>query len=218
MNHQMVFKKLALSALLVSAVAAPTAANAANKSMDESPKATASAMIASTASQSVTAKAIGFWADPLEMAKTYAPNTLEDWKKTLEQYNKLTGLTLSVAVDSVSIKQGKVVELAKEILSEDSMSVGYIKAGPTLDLSVLETMVIEGKLGEGTNVSLIEAVEASPVTISSIEFSEADEAFYKAQDALGEAAKSKDAAAIKGALADLLVQYKEKIKELETAK
>jgi len=159
-----------------------------------------------------------FRADPLEMAKTYAPNTLEDWKKTLEQYNKLTGLTLSVAVDSVSIKQGKVVELAKEILSEESMSVGYIEAGPTLDLSVLETMVIEGKLGEGTNVSLIEAVEASPVTISSIEFSEADEAFYKAQDALGEAAKSKDAAAIKGALADLLVQYKEKIKELETAK
>ncbi len=75
MNHQMVFKKLALSALLVSAVAAPTAANAANKSMDESPKATASAMIASTASQSVTAKAIGFWADPLEMAKTYAPKS-----------------------------------------------------------------------------------------------------------------------------------------------
>ena len=219
MNHQLVLKKLALSALLVSAVAAPTAANAATKSKDESQKLTASTAALVTPANGFTPLSItlSVWAEPLKLAETYAPNTVEDWKKTLEQYKKVSGLSLSIAAEKVASQEGKV-ELRKVILSEDSRSVSYIEAGQNLDVSLVETKKVEGKGVEDTITTSIEAVEASADGISSIELSEIDPVFLKAQEALNDATKSKDATAIKGALADLLVQYKEKIEELERAK
>jgi hypothetical protein len=64
----------------------------------------------------------------------------------------------------------------------------------------------------------IKAVAATSIAISMEDLSEADKAFFKAQDDLNSAAKSKDATVIKEALANLLDHYKEKIKDLDTAK
>lgn len=219
MNQQMIFKKLALSALLVSAVAAPTAANAASGAQNQSGKTTAAAVVTPANSGSLSASLISFdWVDPLELAKTYAPSTLEDWKKTLDQYYKAAGFSVTAVSELVPSEQVEGVQLSKVIVSAEALPVSYIEAGRNVEVlsndKKLESVVSTSIKG----VAAIAAVEASEATISIQEFSEADKAFFKAQEDLNSAAKTKDATVIKEALAKLLDQYKEKIKTLETSK
>jgi hypothetical protein len=218
MNQQMIFKKLALSALLVSAVAAPTAVNAASGANDQSAKTTAAAVVTPANSGSLSASLISFdWVDPLDLAKTYAPNTLEDWKKTLDQYYKAAGFSITAASGLVTSEQADGAIFSKEILSAEALPVSYIEAGRNVEV------LPNDKKMEGFSSTSIEgvpaiAVEATEATISIQELSEADKAFFKAQEDLNSAAKTKDSTVIKEALTKLLDQYKEKIKALETAK
>jgi len=216
MNQQMLFKKLALSALLVSAVAAPSAMNAASGAQDHSAKTTAAAVVTPAASGSISVKLTNIdWADPLELAKTYAPNTLEDWKKTLDQYYKAAGFSITAVSELVPSEQAEEVILSKEILSAEALPVSYIEAGSSLKIELPEDKKVEGNIS--TSIKAVEATAAVEST-STQEPSEADKAFFKAQNDLNSAAKSKDATAIKEALANLLDQYKEKIKAFESAK
>jgi hypothetical protein len=217
MNQQMLFKKLALSALLVSAVAAPAVTNAANGAQEGTAKTTA----ASGAFTPVSKLAAIDWADPLKLAKTYAPNTLEDWKKALDEYHKAGGFSITTATELVA-SPVEGVKLSLENLSIESMPAVNIEAGSSAEIPGLpefsEVSTIPGlPVAEGsipTSIKGLATVSAAPV----LELSEADKVFFKAQEDLNSAAKSKDATAIKEALAKLLVQYKEKIKDLETAK
>ncbi|MDH6370690.1 hypothetical protein CA600_05040 [Paenibacillus sp. VTT E-133280] len=215
MNQQMLFKKLALSALLVSAVAAPTAVNAASEAKDQSAKSTKAAVVtpATSGALSVTLTKMD-WVDPLELAKTYAPNTLEDWKKTLDEYYKNAGFSVTGATGLVPAQPVEGVQFTKEILSDDALPVSYIEAGHSAQLVLPDDMERDT---EFTTTS-IKAVAATSIAISMADLSEADKAFFKAQEDLNSAAKSKDATVIKEALANLLDHYKEKIKDLETAK
>ncbi|MEK4354225.1 hypothetical protein MKX41_25850 [Paenibacillus sp. FSL R5-0475] len=220
MNQQMIFKKLALSALLVSAVAAPTAVNAASGANDQSAKTTAAAVVTPANSGSLSASLISFdWVDPLELAKTYAPNTLEDWKKTLDQYYKAAGFSITAVSELVPSEQAEGVKLSKEIGSAEALPVSYIEAGRSVDIQLPEAQKMESVVSTSIKgVAAIAAVEATGATISIQELSEADKAFFKAQEDLNSAAKTKDSTVIKEALTKLLDQYKEKIKALETSK
>lgn len=220
MNQQMIFKKLALSALLVSAVAAPTAVNAASGANDQSAKTTAAAVVTPATKGSMDTKVtILDWTDPLELAKTYAPNTLEDWKKTLDQYYKAAGFNITAVSEVVPSVQADGDKLSKDTVSVESLPVSYIEAGRGLNIQLPEDKNMDSaKFSSITAVDTIASVDATAVTISLQESSEADKTFFKAQEELNSAAKSKDATVIKEALANLLDQYKEKIKEFETAK
>lgn len=214
MNQQMIFKKLALSALLVSAVAAPTAVNAASGANDQSAKTTAAAVVTPANSGSLSASLISFdWIDPLELAKTYAPNTLEDWKKTLDQYYKAAGFSITAVSE-----QAEGVQLSKEILSAEALPVSYIEAGRNVEVLPNDKKMESFASTSIKGVAAIAAVESTEATISIQELSEADKAFFKAQEDLNSAAKTKDSTVIKEALTKLLDQYKEKIKALETSK
>lgn len=219
MNQQMIFKKLALSALLVSAVAAPTAVNAASGANDQSAKTTAAAVVTPANSGSLSASLISFdWVDPLELAKTYAPNTLEDWKKTLDQYYKAAGFSITAVSELVPSELVEGVQLSKEIVSAEALPVSYIEAGRNVEVLPNDTKMESFVSTSIKGVAAIAAVEATEATISIQELSEADKAFFKAQEDLNSAAKTKDATVIKEALTKLLDQYKEKIKVLETSK
>lgn len=219
MNQQMIFKKLALSALLVSAVAAPTAVNAASGANDQSAKTTAAAVVTPATKGTIATQVTIFdWVDPLELAKTYAPSTLEDWKKTLDQYYKAAGFSVTAVSELVPSEQVEGVQLSKEIVSAEALPVSYIEAGRNIEVlsndKKLESFVSTSIKG----VAAIAAVESTEATISIQELSEADKAFFKAQEDLNSAAKAKDSTVIKEALTKLLDQYKEKIKTLETSK
>lgn len=219
MNQQMIFKKLALSALLVSAVAAPTAVNAASGANDQSAKTTAAAVVTPANSGSLSASLISFdWVDPLELAKTYAPNTLEDWKKTLDQYYKAAGFSITAVSELVPSEQAEGVQLSKEIGSAEALPVSYIEAGRNVEVLPNDKKMESFASTSIKGVAAIAAVEATEATISIQELSEADKAFFKAQEDLNSAAKTKDSTVINEALTKLLDQYKEKIKALETSK
>lgn len=219
MNQQMIFKKLALSALLVSAVAAPTAVNAASGANDQSAKTTAAAVVTPANSGSLSASLISFdWVDPLELAKTYAPNTLEDWKKTLDQYYKAAGFSITTVSELVPSEQAEGVQLSKEIGSAEALPVSYIEAGRNVEVLPNDKKMESFASTSIKGVAAIAAVESTEATISIQELSEADKAFFKAQEDLNSAAKTKDSTVIKEALTKLLDHYKEKIKALETSK
>lgn len=219
MNQQMILKKLALSALLVSAVAAPTAANAASGANDQSAKTTAATVVTSASKGSISTNVtILDWVDPLELAKTYAPNTLEDWKKTLDQYYKEAGFSITAVSELLPSEQAEGAIFSKEILSAESLPVSFIEAGRSVELLPNDKNVESTISTSIKGVAAIAAVETTEATISIQELSEADKAFFKAQEDLNSAAKTKDATVIKEALAKLLDQYKEKIEVLETAK
>jgi hypothetical protein len=91
--------RLALSSLLLSVVSAPTIPNAASEPNAESPKALSQLVVLTPAAMgsSTMTSSTSSWANPLELAKIYATDTLEDWNKTLEQYKTVAGNNLSKA-------------------------------------------------------------------------------------------------------------------------
>ncbi|MDF2924585.1 MAG: hypothetical protein K0R57_3499 [Paenibacillaceae bacterium] len=100
MNHKLIIQKTALSALLLAAVASPATVNAADTPL-RSPASltlTAPAPTASAVASSTTAvNALKPFADPAELAKTYAPDTVEDWTATLARYKEEAGKFKSAA-------------------------------------------------------------------------------------------------------------------------
>jgi hypothetical protein len=211
MNHQLIFKKLALSALLVSAVAAPTVTNAASEPKTVSPEVLSKVDTTPAANVLATTFIMSSWANPLELVTAYSPNTLEDWKKTLEQYKKVAGepnnMLSFIEMDKANIEPDQAFEIniddAKAVEGMIATSIIAVEAKSMLASTDSEDMIISG-VASGDGV-------LEP-------FSEADQAFFKAQIALNDVAKSKDAVAIKEALAELLVQYKQQIADFETAK
>ncbi|OAB42240.1 hypothetical protein [Paenibacillus glacialis] len=241
MNHQMIFKKLALSAVLVSAVAVPTVTNAASEPKAVSPEASSKTVTTVSGNKvlaTVTTVASS-WANPLELVKTYAPTTLEDWKKTLEQYKKVAGNDLSGIYKATKVVSAEPAVSGEAMPFFIDMKKIDIKPGQAFDITSLESAGVEHiaaiptAIGEANNMSVTLVMDngkadqaafektsfvKSTMATSSEQMSEGDQAFFKAQIALNDAAKSKDAAAIKEALAKLLVQYKQQIADFETAK
>lgn len=93
MNHKLILQKAALSAILLSAAAIPGAAFAADQG--QSPQPQPPAITDAVPTQGLTtlfkaspAVAVKPLADPVELAKTYAPATVDDWIATLKRYDE----------------------------------------------------------------------------------------------------------------------------------
>ncbi|RXZ82019.1 hypothetical protein EBB07_11830 [Paenibacillaceae bacterium] len=117
MNYTFKFKSVALSALLLSAIAATpiiASANAGTTAGD-----TRSNQVIELSQKGIVAVKATTLSNPLELAKKYAPNTVSDWETTLEQYHKAVGL--SIGVDGATIKASdKGVPGAQAVLSVSS--------------------------------------------------------------------------------------------------
>lgn len=80
------FKKTVASALLMSAVAAPAVTNADASEQPKVPSDVPAKVAAIPAIKGAVMKSA--IADPVELAQKYAPDTVEDWKQTLEQFKR----------------------------------------------------------------------------------------------------------------------------------
>ncbi|OZB92795.1 hypothetical protein [Paenibacillus sp. XY044] len=279
------FKKTVASALLMSAVAAPAVTNADASEQPQVPSDVPTKVAAMPAIKAAVVTSA--MADPLELAQKYAPDTVEDWKQTLEQFKKVAGegprffsVIKTVPADAATkvntgefssvsetiqpvagisgenvrieildklkdkaaevlgqakdlekaavlgqIKEldkaevlGQIKELVKSEATDQAKPVDEAKAlGPAkIIISKLEDLKNEVGKTDSASAADPEHPKALSIAISK-EASESAIAFMKAHIALHEAVESKDEAAIKDALAKLLVQYKAQIKELEEA-
>lgn len=125
MNYKQMLKTAALSTLLLSAVGAPSA-------LAETADNTNPAPVKLT--ETVMAKKI---LDPLKLAETYAPETVEDWKKALADYESLT--TKFFWTDVVDGKAGDIQVIP---LSEVKTVEGGIDG--TFDVSLKELKTVDG--------------------------------------------------------------------------
>ncbi|WP_068779417.1 hypothetical protein [Paenibacillus sp. GM2] len=136
MNLQNVIKKTVLSAVMLSAAAVPGITHAADnaaKTVIPSVKTQAATMLSMDGkSQNITIAKI---ADPLELAKQYAPDTVEDWKQALEQLGKNTVATKTIEAKQVkSLSEIKVgdKEQAKTLPGQASVAVFISKDKATV--------------------------------------------------------------------------------------
>lgn len=188
---------IALSALMVSAIAGPAAAS------------TETATVAQKPAQAVTmgeaASALKLQ-DPLTLAKEYAPDTVSAWESLLEKYESLHEQWKPVTVeakvaptaDSSELVPGEV-QVVKAVPVQDGKPVNSESAQVTVELGGLK---IAGKDG---NVTLMRAM---PIADS----------LLQGQIDLAKAVESKDAEAIKAELADLFDRYEAEIDTLEQRK
>ncbi|MED5021012.1 hypothetical protein P9847_27495 [Paenibacillus chibensis] len=238
MKVQQILKRTALSAVMLSAVAAPAITNADSSQKAEAVPAvkTEAAMSAATA-VSADAKQIQIAKilDPVELAKQYAPETVSDWQETMKHFSKSITLKAtkdettpmaSVEIQDVAVKgETKLIPAAKAVAAVklDTVKANNLvkteKAEPAAEnfaKAVRLDMVSVPAAVSMPVATLVpgddnaKTVAVSLVTASSLPEGEHD-AFGNAWTALSKAEESKDAAAIKDALAELLKQYKQMI-------
>jgi len=126
MNYKQMLKTAALSTLLLSAVGAPAAMAETADHTNATPVQFA---------ETVIAKKL---LDPLKLAETYAPETVEDWKQTLAEYTSLTPKMLFWAESA----DGKTLNIKTMPLSEATAVEGQI-AGK-VDVSLKELKPLDG--------------------------------------------------------------------------
>jgi len=143
LNNTLKFKNIALSALMLTAIAAPISANAA-ANPDQ-----ATSKFIKTEAISVAPTLISF-SDPLELAKKYAPETVADWENTLNRYNSLRPVkTLSIEGQKADASSEQVKGEAGTIRLEQAGSnlniKGSIKAGEAIPSSKLDKSEVSGR-------------------------------------------------------------------------
>lgn len=218
MKSKSLFAKIAVTAMAVAALGSPVAAFAAagpalaeKYALSQAPLSQSSAKLtAGVAAKAISQTAIMQLPDPSEVAAKYAPDTVEEWKKTLASYNKLAPvktLSLSAATlpasgsveaaqpaAAVTIRQGSLTETG-------SISLQLVKPGEGGIVTAPSTLTA---VAGGKTVT----AAAAPVGVGIIE----------GRIALGQAVESGDAEKIEQALGKLLAQYKSVIAELQQAK
>ena len=237
MNNKRIVRKIALSALMVSAIASPVVANAAaTPTAPTTVKATAVPMAAA-------------WKlpNPLEVAKQYVPDTVAAWESLLARHDSLAD---KLTPSSVSLKPGvAIANLNATPIKAEVLQVGgpnraarpVALAGTTaflssssftLDSKSLQTgraILGEGEAALGTlrsgDAVTIRAVSSSPS--GELAVSETNETLAKAlavdglapgQIELGRAVKTKDENAIRDALAKLFDLYEDRLEHLQAEK
>ncbi len=148
--------------------------------------------------------------DPLELAKTYAPETVEEWTRTLEQYKeKGKSLTYSVQVTSPTEggKEGDITTLPVEIA---------IQAVPALKVDAETEAVPDEAAMKPVSVDIRRAVVAEDAALEGNELNAVspvvkvfplDEGILKAQTAVAKALEAGENGEIRTALHDLLTAY-----------
>lgn len=148
--------------------------------------------------------------DPLELAKTYAPETVEVWTRTLEQYKeKGKALTYSVHVTSSTEggKEGDITTLPVAIAVRAVSALGVdaeTEAVPDeaalkpVSVDIRKAGVVEDAELEGNELHA-----ASPV----VKVFPLNEGILKAQTAVAKALEAGENGEVRTALQDLLTAY-----------
>lgn len=230
MKNTTMFKRIAMSTMLISAIAAPAFANAAsNPIADVLPAAT---IKTDKVAKLVPALKTIQFADPLEAARLYAPETLEDWKVTLDKYNKqnkiseLRTISLVDAKGTIKLSDNvaneiKVVDSVKATttanVSMEKIELGQFEikplsptdSVPSSNVSITLSKDIKGSaiFNKATRFDSIKLNTSSAAVVSATDSSP----IFSGQVALSKALESKDAATIKPVLADLLQAYKDEV-------
>ncbi|MFC3746010.1 hypothetical protein [Paenibacillus sp. GCM10012306] len=236
MNYSLKFKNVALSALLISAISVPVIANADSAATLKDTRNVTSNV------QPLKATTAAFtMANPLELAKKYAPETVSEWEAVLEKYKEV--LPMAILVDASSsqtgseipalpaLKEGEAVRGTLKNLdgvkielpakSETTKSNQTAAASPKTSEAEKRTwtgVTIPAQatdLGEMKVIGNLEGVPAEKAVKLDAAFPVVaieNNAFFNAQINLNDAVATKDAAKIKNALAELLKQYKAEVK------
>ncbi|MGG4094035.1 hypothetical protein [Paenibacillus lautus] len=127
MKHKL-FGKLALSAALLGSAALPVHASGADTPSDVPNQTGKSAPLKTTATISILP-------NPLELAEKYAPETVQDWKETLEKYGKLAGAEGTFFFsDATTAVAGEM----KPVVAEGEFEVSVaMKTSPAKDIQEL---------------------------------------------------------------------------------
>lgn len=221
MKHNLIFKHVAMSALLLSAIAAPVVANAET---GQKSREIVSSQITKLDTVGATKMMSIHLNDPLELAKKYAPETVSDWESTLDKYKKLVTQDEFLATDSKLVTSTTAVSLDKDIvaipLGKTIVTTPSVKMGEAFlvegsTLGAIEAENIEASIVVTASETTGDVVTMQATDISSVPSQPSP--LIKAQIELAEAAKSKDWIMIKSALNQLLKEYKGQIVELEAS-
>ncbi|NOU78146.1 hypothetical protein GC101_04555 [Paenibacillus sp. LMG 31459] len=232
--NRLIFRRMALSTLLLSSIATPVFADA-----DRTPPQAGNAPVTLSAASAPLQGSILITAripDLLDLAERYAPETVQDWTDTLSRYNKAIRLNVQVlTLDTTGEVTAPAVQLATPVALTAAIP-SLAGSAPAADLQLAGTDGILSAFATGTAASSTAdfTVFAVPDSLSSAGLTGSgsitaaaapallpmteDNGFFKAQAALAEAVESKDAGAVKHALGGLLEQYKDLTKKLEEAK
>lgn len=157
MKHKL-FGKLALSAALLGTAAVPVHASGADTSdVPKQPGKSAPIQAATT---------ISILPNPVELAEKYAPETVQDWKETLEKYGKLAG-----AEGTFFFSEAAAVDAdngAQPVTGDGEFGIAIaVKATPAVD--------INGSPGSGDikEFKAIQIKEFTPLEGTAIEVAEA---------------------------------------------
>ncbi|MFB9275955.1 hypothetical protein [Cohnella cellulosilytica] len=118
--------RVALSALMLSAIAGPVAANAAPDSASHAaPVLTVASSVKAIPLAGASAIKLQ---DPLELAKQYAPDTVEAWESLLAKYDSLQATVKPVAI-SIKLEQAEAVADGLQP-AEGASPLGIVEAVP----------------------------------------------------------------------------------------
>lgn len=217
MNKLNVFKSIAASALVLSAIATPAAFAAPDKGKMAVKSSIGSAV--AIESKDKASVLVSTWSDPLSLAKKYAPETAKEWEQVLAEYSKQFG-----QMEEISLTLNDEGVTADSALSVTIDSIGVKPALATVlpSIALEEIPAAEDLKGELKLVRLTEADDAYlPVDVSLQTNAEAEAAMvtlsatpaklFQAQVELEEAVQAKADKQIKAALAKLLTTYKEEL-------
>jgi hypothetical protein len=232
--NRLIFRRMALSTLLLSSIATPVFADA-----DRTPPQAGNAPVTLSAASAPLQGSILITAripDLLDLAERYAPETVQDWTDTLSSYNKAIRLNVQVlTLDTTGEVTAPAVQLATPVALTAAIP-SLAGSAPAANLQLAGTDGILSAFATGTAASSTADVTvfAVPDSLSSAGLTgwgsitaaaapallpmTEDNGFFTAQAALAEAVETKDAGAVKHALGGLLEQYKDLTKKLEEAK
>lgn len=150
--------------------------------------------------------------DPLELAKTYAPETVGEWEKTLSQYKeKVKPQAYRIHMTAPSVAEGeKDNVLPMDIAVRSLPALNAVTEGETLELGdavPLRQVTVEIRsavaLEDAAADGLIEPFTVAPV----LSVLPLDEGIVKAQNAVSKALEAGQAEEIRTALSGLLSAY-----------
>ncbi|MNI22722.1 hypothetical protein D3C73_762840 [compost metagenome] len=166
MNHMSTLKRIALSSLLLSAVATPT--YFANASTEPITKNIASSVPSGeTSAYSVTSSIVAVpFADPLKLAEKYAPDTVNDWKTTLDKLAELT--PVYAATTRLTIGEVSDSAIPGETLNKLNVSEGkLLTISSNDDIAYMPLMPVVGKSISLKDVKITNVESADTVTFKS---------------------------------------------------
>lgn len=143
--------------------------------------------------------------NPLELAKTYAPETVEEWTRTLEQFKE----TLKLQVYRVSLKD------TPEGTEDVTLSMGItihgiaaVRSGVAMaeDAAGLQPGTVEIRPAAALEEGATDRTE-SVVALPAVSVFPLDEEIVKAEAALAKTLEAGEKEAIRTALHDLLTAY-----------